>query len=476
MILLRFPHPLTLLLDDGSPLPLAGSGSDRVVSPDQVFLALPEQHQQLERLCREHGLPLPAAVGIELARKFFPRPLAALWQLPAGSFKGRTLTVCLLNGAAGGLGDGIMAAPALETLSRLLQEHLGAARVRLEVFSMYPGRSRMVLGHLDAVRVLPLPVSLARFTSYDAYVDCSGLLEDPGFATSHFTDCLLKRLGIAPERVPPEWKRPRLVVPEADQEVRDALDAARSAASGKPLAAFVFRSSYTRTMPDDLAARVLARLAAHARPVVLMEKPGEAARFLQRFGLEEKVLDLSACSTSATRYMQLLAGMDGILSVDTSAVHIGGALGKPTVGLFNSIDLKTRISYSPTVVGIQLDYRGEKCTAPCGRSKSRAFLRGTLPWGEEFYFECGYACDEAVDYHRVFQWMAGEIEKLGPKDPLAFEAIKEEARRRMHSRLAPCWQGLDVEGVVAALVSLVGEEEAKAAEMEKEGRRLAQPA
>jgi len=375
-------------------------------------------------------------------------------ELLAAPWEGGPVSVCLFNGAGGGLGDAIMAGAAIRCLAERLCEHTGSWPL-IDVLSVFPDRSREGLAGMPGVRVLPLCLTVAQLAQYHALADCSGILLDPDFNRRHMTDCFLRHYGLDPNTVAPEAKAPRLEPPAPSPVVQGAVAAARERADGRRLVVLVFRATITRSMPDALAARLLGMLwDAGWQPVIFFDAPAEAARFLQAFGLEESVIDLSPASINMQAYIGLLHAMDAIVSVDTSAVHIGAALRKPVVGIFNSIAKELRIQYSPTVTGIQIAYQGRTCVAPCGRSKGGAEIRGTLADGTPFGWRFGYACDEAVDSVAILDAAKEKVRGIDFARPVGpqLDAIRQEVAAAFAAgQRAPCWERLDLEAVVAAL-------------------------
>ena len=143
--------------------------------------------------------------------------------------------------------------------------------------------------------------------------------------------------------------------------------------------------------------------------------------------------------------------MDGIVSEDTSAVHLGAALNKPVVALFNAIAKELRIRYSPTVTGVQIAFRGRRCQAPCGRSKRLAELRATVAGGRPISWRFGYVCDEAVDIEALFAAAREDLAGISPDDDV--DARLHQIRQSLAERMAaggteaPCWRALDLEEV-----------------------------
>ena len=456
MIPICFPQDVYLRSDGGEAIQLLASGA--APTPDRIYLVLNELLEQMVRDCKNNGIAVPVRLPESLlASPHRPARLADI--LRAGQpLKRQEMRICLFNGGGGGLGDAIMFAPALRILSERLRQ-LGVTKCRLDVFSMFAGRTAVIFQGLADVRVRPLPLSLQEFLQYDAYVDYSGMLLDQDFQQSHMTDFALGRMGIDPASVADREKAPFL---NLDQErppaLEQAISNARQAAGNKPLVAVIFRSSLTRTMPDCKAAGLCEVMAQAYQPVILLPSREEARQFVIRNVLSSTVIDLSEHSTSFMQYMLLLQAMDGLVSVDTSAVHIGGALHKPTVAIFNSINHAYRTRYSPTVTAMQLPYRGKSCQAPCGLSKITSFVEGKLGSGRQFRLEFGHACDEAIDKNQLLDEVIGQInagEAAGTAEA-NLAAIQAQAAPKFSGPPAPCWEKLKINDVLRVLHQAMG--------------------
>lgn len=459
MIAAYFPQSIQISCDDGdccrlqAYTPDAG-GNQAGWDLKRIYLLLDETFEGASRDCRKLGIAPPVPFDKNIL------PMIPGWPLPVGDFleggkefSGDTLKVCLMNGGGGGLGDGIMFGSALEILSGKLSAQV-RGNVALDVYSSLPARTHAVLRGIPSVRVKALPITIWDYLQYDAQVDCSGMLQDVKFQTAHMTDFVLDRMGMDPGTVSGEEKEPVLrLAARRNPTITVALAQARKQAQGRRMVAVIFSSARVRTMPDPQAAGLIRFLSETCQPVVIMPPHCKSGLFLEQYNLADSVIDLSMVSRGFAEYMSLLAGMDAIVSVDTSAVHIGGALRKPTVGIFNSIDKLYRIRYSPTVVGIQLEYQGKGCTAPCGRSKGAAFVQGNVPGGDSVRLEFGYACDEAVDKESLLNQVIEELQQIDPAaDPDSqVSRIYSHFREKFISEYPPCWNEVSNETVAAAL-------------------------
>ncbi len=454
LIPIVFRNQLSISCDDGLPLTLYPLSQEQIgsggVPLDRVYLSNQEGYSSIVKYCTDKRISEPITLDFQdLSRQVnMPPALSDLW---GQGISKKRIRVCILNGG-GGLGDGILLRPALEILMEELFRITGYLP-ELDCFSMFPGRSSFALQGLANVLVGPMPLDLKSLIDYDAVVDFGGMLEDPRFSNMHMTDFYLARMGLDPSRYPAEAKEP--FMPDQGrgyEEVELALRRVREKALGRPTVAVCFVTTKTRAMPFSKAAAVVEALAKEFYPVLLLPSHIDGRGFLKEFGLEDTAEDISSVSTDFSRFVRIIQALGAVVSVDTSAVHIAAGSGIPAAAIFNSIDAQLRTKYSPTVMAIQLRYTGRSCKAPCGISKSRAFLKGDIGNGRRIYWEFGYSCDEAVERDVVLQEAADALGAIAC-DP-DFEEKAQEIRKTTADRFeapAPCWEKLETDQVVSAL-------------------------
>ena len=428
----------------------------------RIYVGVREGYESMIRTCRDAGLPPPVWIDVDPCKELRRFPLSVSDALRKRGFpKDRPSRICLINGGGGGLGDGILFAPALEILEETIAT-ISRFPPRLDVFSGFQKRTSSVLAGIHGVRVKMLPVSLWDVLQYDFFLDFSGVLEDVAFQRLHMTDFVLERMGIDYRKIPPERKEPLVrVVPPDDGFVSAVVDLARARSGGRPLVALVHKASApARSMPEKAAAEVVSILHDHGyMPVIIMSSSKDSREFLQRNGISKKALDLSPLSEGFLDFIYLLSLMDAIVSVDTSAVHIGAGLRIPTVGVFNAIKKELRIEYSPSVKGLQVVYSGRSCKAPCGLSKIKAYIDIKLhkaPVSRRLLFD--YPCDESIDIDNFFDEAREaifHIENSLPSEDVPGEIEKKhrEWQEVLRGLIAPCWDSFDPEEVLVSLRS-----------------------
>ena len=78
------------------------------------------------------------------------------------------------------------------------------------------------------------------------------------------------------------------------------------------------------------------------------------------------MINLSSHMKSLQDYSAAISCCDAVVSADTCTYHIAAGLKKPALALFGPIGSNLRIRYYPTVIPLDADYSGLKCTSPCG--------------------------------------------------------------------------------------------------------------
>jgi heptosyltransferase-2 len=115
--------------------------------------------------------------------------------------------------------------------------------------------------------------------------------------------------------------------------------AARRRRSDKPLVALAVAAAYgpAKEWPAERFANVIDGLAeANGTECVLVGAPSERARCEETASASRAGAVIAAGETSVGEAMALLSLCDGFAGNDSGAMHVAGALGIPTVGLFGS--------------------------------------------------------------------------------------------------------------------------------------------
>jgi heptosyltransferase-2 len=123
----------------------------------------------------------------------------------------------------------------------------------------------------------------------------------------------------------------------------------------------------------------LARLArAQGRPVIVLGTARDAPAGAAIAAAAPGALDLCG-NTSLTQAIALLAGAAGVLSNDSGLMHVGAALGRPTLGLYGSTDPRHTPPAARRSATLWLHLECSPCFARECRYGHLACLRGIAP-------------------------------------------------------------------------------------------------
>jgi hypothetical protein len=185
-----------------------------------------------------------------------------------------------------------------------------------------------IVGHEPWVGELHvLGLSVTDFARYDAYFDFTGLIGLPRIMEMPMVDWFLWWSGLDPATVPDERKRNILNMPWAPwMQVSQLLQGL----SGKRVFFNPLASVPLRSIPEEQAVVLAQRL---------LELDPDLRLVVDRpMKLEHpRLLDLSSKINSPQKFQALVAQLDGVITVDTFAIHVADAANVPTVGLLASI-------------------------------------------------------------------------------------------------------------------------------------------
>lgn len=270
-------------------------------------------------------------------------PLSAQLQaLRARKPQQRHFRIAVVNGFGTNLGDSTVGITGFRVVLQYLRE-------RLPSFScdalLCPGASAAVadiLGHEPEVeRVLLHNLTVAEFAQYDAYFDFTNLINLPRYNELPTVDWMLWWCGLALQDVPPEHKRNRGHIRQ------DAWQAVQALLRHRPGQKVLFNPKASvplRSMPEDVALQFAQRLLALDPQITLViDQPLPLKH--------QRLVDLSGKITTPEMFKALVGQVDGVITVDTFALHQADISSTPCVTLFSSI-APTAYPYYPYNVGI----------------------------------------------------------------------------------------------------------------------------
>lgn len=343
----------------------------------------------------------------------FPRCLNQQNHIPDGS------RILIIRG--GGIGDVLMCTPAIRALREYLPEN-----IHLTV-STFESNKLLFTGnpYVDSVRAQPFSLGeLLKFDYYLEFKDAKHLL-----SRIHMIDFYLKGMGLNPSNV--SDKVPVLSAESIwDGTVAKTIKNKCNGDYHRTIYLNGLASDPLRDVPPEIL-----KIFPHEFPNCFFIVP---ISYQNRYPNESTVLlslsNVMSMDTeqSLSAYVTALYTCDGIVTTDSSAYHIGAAIGKPCLALFGSIDSKLRVTYYPTVMALDAAYHGKTCKSPCGKSMFSEFYGGST--------EGQPVCPEAVEKKNAFSPCLGSFSKGKLLD--AFEMLLEVVANGSFDSepVAPCAQ------------------------------------
>ncbi|MBD3873684.1 hypothetical protein IEG05_00330 [Pseudomonas kunmingensis] len=344
------PHALTLerlYLDVGVEVQLVANQLKQL--PETALQAQPDETAQADSDLLPLGLNLvnedallgwphfparlgrissrPAEGGLRFHLEDQPLP-AQLLALRARKFDKHHWRFAVVNGFGAALGDCTIGITAFRVVLRCLQRHFPSLSRDILLGPGSSAATADILGHAPGVeRVLFQPLTAAEFAQYDGYFDFSNLTSRPGFSEMPIVDWVLWWCGLAPQDVPPTQKRNQGHI---HQDAWQAVQVLLRQRSGKKVLFNPKASVALRSMPEDVARRFVQRL--------LELSPDIQWVIDQPLAFKHKRLtDLSGKITTPEMFKALVGHMDGVITVDTFALHQADISATPCVTLCSSI-------------------------------------------------------------------------------------------------------------------------------------------
>ncbi|MFV3130229.1 glycosyltransferase family 9 protein [Niveispirillum sp. KHB5.9] len=237
--------------------------------------------------------------------------------------------LAVVNAFGSNLGDCMLGMTALRHVAKYLKRYLGSFTIDLLLGANSGITNFDIAGHDDWVgdQFLIGP-TLQEFSRYDAYFDFSGLIALPRITEIAISDWYLWWCGLDPETVPAADKRN---VMSHQWPVWQDVTRTLQGIKGKKIFFNPKASVPLRTFADAHVPKFLKKLLKIAPDVTIVVD--------REIKLDHpRLIDLSKAINSAGKFAALVAQMDGVISVDSFALHAADSGNVPAVGLFASID------------------------------------------------------------------------------------------------------------------------------------------
>ena len=251
----------------------------------------------------------------------------------------------VVNCFGDGLGDSLVGMTAFRCAAEALSQQLPSFSVDMLLSPTWrPIITDLVSDAPWVDRVLSQGPSLQDFSQYDGYFDVTELLALPQYNTIPTVDWYLWWFGLDPQAINPKSKRNQgNIISTEWNSVRNVL---RNTSGQK----FLFNpkaSAALRSMPLDVASHFSQRLLELDKTLHLV--------IVQPLNFKHpRLIDFSGKTESLQTYLALIDQVDGVITVDTFALHWADVCNKPTVSIFSSV-ASTAYPYYPLNSGIDIE-------------------------------------------------------------------------------------------------------------------------
>ncbi len=251
----------------------------------------------------------------------------------------------VVNGFGSNLGDNMIGMAAFRNVLDILEAHFESFSVDI-LFGPEANRSaEHIVGHDPRVeQIFYQSISLVDFSRYDAYFDVSGLITLPRWNDLSAVDWYLWWFGVDPSQIPPASKRNKLFIPWFEwSTARDMLAGLKGLKIlYKPKASVALRS-----IPADYSVRLAKALLDFCTDLYLIiDEPLSL--------VHDRLIDFSSRRGSVERFSAMLSQVDGVVTVDSFALHAADAASTPCVGLETVLPVDFYPHYpSVSLIGIE---------------------------------------------------------------------------------------------------------------------------
>ena len=241
----------------------------------------------------------------------------------------------------GGFGDLMFLTPALKALRKKFPD----AKIDVAAF---PNFLPILQSNDNINRLVPCPIEELQLLSYDSVFWLEDVIEgNPEAKESHAVDVMAKALGVTVDDGEREMQ-----YSVQESEKRDALRAFPKVEGKKRIGFQLEASAMIRNYPRYLWAEVALKLTALGHEVFLFGNPGSITE--NPNDKIKGVTNLTALepAMSFRESCALLSTCDAFAGVDSALIHVAGALGIPSVGLYGPFPWQLRTAYAKSIRAI----------------------------------------------------------------------------------------------------------------------------
>jgi len=223
---------------------------------------------------------------------------------------------------------------------------------------------------VDEYWIMPYPLDVVLNSDY--FMEFQGLLDRPESTQENMYDLFIKEFGFKVEDLTFDQLIPKLFInKEVDSEIENLVNMVREKHNGKPICFIQLdTSAICRNYIPTYWYELIYKLALLEIPCLVVGEPFMSKTLIPQYSLADgkTSYDFAEHSITMNHFISIVNHSDFVISADTSALHIAGALRKPMVGIFGGVvPPKLRISHFSKAIGIQARI---KCS-PCFLHSSR---------------------------------------------------------------------------------------------------------
>lgn len=265
---------------------------------------------------------------------------------------GEEVRIVCFNGVGTGYGDLVCGSIAIRSLSESFRRKGFRPHITLVPESEHMAQYMEVFGrdpHVDEIQPAGIPAT--KYAAAHFISTSEGCVADPVFQRVNMVDYFVNRFGLMAdpiERTPTLYPDYKLIAATVA-----SLSKANEMAGDRRKVVLNFFGSGYRRIPIPLMIPLINGLASAGWFVALTAPDPRMLRgLLTSLGQRKDVVDISPLlSQSWSHYVGGLSWADVVVTTDTSAVHVCGAIDKPCVGMFAFIEPALRLRYYPYAIG-----------------------------------------------------------------------------------------------------------------------------
>lgn len=239
----------------------------------------------------------------------------------------------VINAYGTNLGDATLGSTAMRYVAKVIEEYLGSFNADIFVgVQANPANADIVSHEPWVASVFFQSPTLQAFTRYDGYFDFTNLINLPRIMEMPTVDWYLWWCGLNPDIISPEHKRNRMPIRwDAWQQIANLL---RNHPAKKRVLFNPKASVPLRSCPPEIAANLVKKLIDADKDChVVIDQP---LTFTHK-----RLIDLSGKIDSPTKFMALVAQLDGVITVDSFAPQLADACSTPTVHITTTLPPET---------------------------------------------------------------------------------------------------------------------------------------